>query len=634
MLKKCLKLCLVSLSLVGVLTSCGEDTTSNPSTTISEVQTATYKDITANSAYGKLSDFSLENGNLHEGDVLTFKATPNEDYVIDRVTINGKECDKVEGKDGYYSCTLKAGVNKIAGMYKIDPTIDFVSKFKLNVSDEIFEKTMSSTGSSASDSFYDFRKDGIEVMDFGNKATSSSFINYVDGDTTHMTTLNYGYTVKIRYLGIDTPESTSEIEKWGKNASNFNKSIFQSAKYVILESQGVAKTGELTAATVDGNQRSLAYVWYATVDNPTKEDFRCLNLEMVYNGYSFGIGSIDDMGQDFYTAFDKANKRAQAEKLHIYADEDEEDPYYFDYTKNTIQELTLKKLYEDSSSGTDSKYANTENQTLYKIRGYVSRKLESAFYIQDKPSYERNADGSLPEAYGIYVFTYATTPIKQGDYVEIIGTVSTYGGSYQIQGISYHTLNADELRDTKIISSGHEIKPIQVSYSDFAGTSFSIDKLNSVLITFDKDLYCVEHTQGSYLQNSGGTQEIDQYNEKYPFYCTSNKIVGYADYDNGGTSSRIRFVSSEEVLFEYKNEVGTSYKFFSGGEVKYNPKGAEYVEKDTTKYQDETITLSFTKKIMKSATGISTLYTSSSGKTTQYSLTLTSKTDVTFEEYE
>ena len=58
-------------------------------------------------------------------------------------------------------------------------------------------------------------------------ANTEGFMNYVDGDTTHVEAKNLGYTIKIRYLGIDTPESTSEIEKWGLTASYYSKYIYR-----------------------------------------------------------------------------------------------------------------------------------------------------------------------------------------------------------------------------------------------------------------------------------------------------------------------------------------------------------------------------------------------------------------------
>ena len=44
------------------------------------------------------------------------------------------------------------------------------------------------------------------------------------------------YPDELRYLGIDTPESTGQIEPYGKKASDFTKAIMNKATSVIIES--------------------------------------------------------------------------------------------------------------------------------------------------------------------------------------------------------------------------------------------------------------------------------------------------------------------------------------------------------------------------------------------------------------
>lgn len=612
---------LISFSSVS-LASCNDNTSSQITTKTS------YVDTTKDSIYGKIDDFNLENNDsLSAGQVLQFRVTPSDDFSIDAVTVNGEAATPIENKAGYYSYTLKSGKNKIAATYKIDATKDFVEAFKLNISDELFNQVMQDPPSSKADKVngLDFRRDGIEQVMTSTTDPKNYFINYVDGDTTHVNSRNYGYSIKIRYLGIDTPESTSEIEEWGKSASNYNKAQLSTAKHIILESQGTSFDGQKHESTVDGNQRSLAYVWYTDKANPTKDDFKCLNLEMVYQGFSSGIGSLSNMGETFYKAFDKANKSAQANKRHLYSNDVDPNYYYGDPA-----DLTLKQLYQTTKTGVDSPLA--DNKTLYRIKGYVSRRLDTAFYFQDKTSYEQSGT-SLPEAYGMYVFTYAETPIKEGDEVEVIGVISSYGGSYQMMGISYHNISPNENRDTRIISSGHEIKPIKVSGANFSSSSFTQSGLNNVLVEFEEDLYCYNKTsthQGVTSDSGeGGLEEINKYNENYPFYNTSNKIIGYAKYGSS-SGDEIRFVSSEDALFDYNGQVAKSYKFFTGGTLLYNAKGAEYANKDSdNEYASETVETTYKAKQMH-VVAISSYYISTSGTTTAYTANLVSKKDVTF----
>lgn len=614
-MKKTLRNWVLPLAAILLLASCGEK---------KEVEKATILNAAKDSVYGQITDFNLDLTKEYDvGEVLRFKVTPYADFFLKTVTVNGEAATQED--NGFYSYALKAGQNRVMATYDIDPSVDVVSEFKLNIPDDVFQKAME-TPTGASDDFYDFRKDGIE------QANMNGFLNYVDGDTTHVETLNYGYTVKLRYLGIDTPESTSEIEEWGKSASLYNQSLWKSAKKVILESQGWAFAADYTVgsaeweaidkrATADGNQRSLAYIWYATKDNPEKADFRCLNLEMVYAGFSQGIGSLATMGKSFYLAFDKANLSAQANLRGQFSGK--KDPNYY-YGKP--KDLTLKELY--LGGGIQSTYV--DQKTLYRINGYVTRKIAGAFYFQDQASYKRGADNALPVAYGMYVFTYAQTDIQPGDYVSVIGALSVYGGSLQMQGISYNTINPDPNRDTMILESGNTIVPIEMTAAEFNASK----AYDNVLVTITDDLYC--YADETFTE--GGIEEINRYNEHYPFYNSSNKLVFFA-HAGSKTGKSLRLIEDENILCSYRTEISRSYKFFTGGTNYYNPKGAQYVvegkvltPENATTDEEKEIASSLIVTVYKPKiihfTGISQYYVSTSGKTTTYQLVIANSGDI------
>ncbi len=96
-------------------------------------------------------------------------------------------------------------------------------------------------------------------------------VKSVDGDTARFID-PYSITEKndfsVRFLGIDTPESTIENEPWGKAASNFTKSRLENAKTIVLEAD---------KDRTDVYGRYLAYVWVDGV---------LLNLELVQEAYS------------------------------------------------------------------------------------------------------------------------------------------------------------------------------------------------------------------------------------------------------------------------------------------------------------------------------------------------------------
>lgn len=664
-MKKAIKI--LSLSLLGLLgvVSCG-DSSSNE---------ASYIDTTSNSPYGKITDFSIsQDESMNAGDTLTFKVNPAEDFLIDTVTVNGEPASVVIGaEENTYSWTLVAGENRIAATYKIDPSIDFVDEFKLQVSDEDWAHVVNASGPSGDG--YDFRQDGLELVrtqhlkDEGvYQSDEAPFINYVDGDTTHVETLKYGYTVKIRYLGIDTPESSSDLEEWGKTAALYNQEQLSNANYILLQSQGRANNDPANyPSTLDGNGRNLAYVWYSNFDGPFKEltpdSFRCLNLEMVYQGLSQGIGSVEETGENYYFTFDKANKSAEANARHEYSNE--RDPNYC-YALPT--NLTLEEIYEDSGSShgaTNSKYK--DEQTLYRISGYVSRKIEGAFYFQNFPDYtygdslywdtygeEGYNEEHLPtKAYGMYVFTYRQTPIDVGDYVSVIGVLTDYGGSYQMSGISYSQLNPNKDRDTLIDASKSVgmsgIKPISLTAEQFKEMEY-----NNVLVSVSDTLYPYNATTkangGGYTVVEGGLYEVNKYNTTYPFYNDNNKITLYADIEEGSTKSSYdtyRITIPDEILLAYNGVNAYTFRFFTGGTCYYNSDGADKLNIITNADGDTALvnvddpfvdeedplnqSLKYEAKSL-NVTAISTHYLSTTGGTDNYTLNIVSRGDVVISE--
>ena len=93
-----------------------------------------------------------------------------------------------------------------------DEIVDYVSQVKL---EESFEgKT--------------FIKDGIEEV---------TLYLAVDGDTIHVLNKE-GTILQLRFLGVDTPESTAQVDPWGMAASAFTKNIVKNCKSIVITSDG------------------------------------------------------------------------------------------------------------------------------------------------------------------------------------------------------------------------------------------------------------------------------------------------------------------------------------------------------------------------------------------------------------
>lgn len=103
-------------------------------------------------------------------------------------------------------------------------------------------------------------EDGVELV---------TLARAVDGDTAHFYTQSGEY-IKVRFLGVDTPESTYQKEAWGKAAANFMKDLLENAETIVVQF-------DPTGNHMDTYDRYLAYVW---------ADGVLTNLELVKNGYS------------------------------------------------------------------------------------------------------------------------------------------------------------------------------------------------------------------------------------------------------------------------------------------------------------------------------------------------------------
>lgn len=503
---------------------------------------------------------------------------------------------------------------------------DVVGQTKLNLDDDLFNTLMDKKKTSDYDkTLMDFNRDGVERMltntDYAPNDADDVFTNYVDGDTTQFTSYNGNYTVKVRYLGVDTPESTSEVEEWGRSASLFNKSILKKAKYVIVQSAGSAKTGKRAPADLDGYQRSLAYVWYSNEDNPTKESFRNLNLELVYNGYSGFNAPSDDMEESFYNAFFDAYTIAQEYKKHKFSDE--KDPNY-DYNYNSDRVLSLDMLY-DKTYYTDHFDPNTnenlgnyssfcDDKTWYSFDGYVTRVVGgSAFYIQNKIG---------DNYYGLYVFTLRTyEPVQVGNWLRVTGVLDYYSGMYELKGVSYSFFNHED-KDIKYLDENgnptedvtkvkkETVTPIKATSKDIYDLKYP-----SCLVELVGDGTESDKNKGLIFQKAsnsygdityGGTQEVNTYNEAYPFYNTDNSMVLFGRYgvnsSIGGigasdasivrvkinrdaiikgnyTTESYVFGSDDEHVTVTEEQAICSYKFFCGG-VSYYVPGSEIEEQN------------------------------------------------------
>lgn len=255
---------------------------------------------------------------------------------------------------------------------------------------------------------------------------------FIDGDTTHFhvpKTISQDGIFKARYIAVNTPESTGQIEPWGKKASNFTREKLSNAESIIIESN----TDKWEKDSSGG--RHMAWVWY----KPKGEtEYRNLNLELVQNGLSLASGSTTDR---YGHLTRRAYTQAQQYKLNAFCGQPDPDFYYGGQIQTDLKTLrTNTKLFEGKDVVFDGVIVRIASQTAY---------VES--YDEETDLY-----------YGMNVyFGYTSGPIDDilriGNEVRFVGNVQYWegGGTWQVTNIHYSVFDPDDPENIKLLGTGH-----------------------------------------------------------------------------------------------------------------------------------------------------------------------------------
>jgi micrococcal nuclease len=267
--------------------------------------------------------------------------------------------------------------------------------------------------------------------------------SHIDGDTSHFEVpRDFDSTgiVKARYLAVDTPESTGQIEEWGKAASRFTKEKLSTATSIIIESDD-------DSWNFDGNGRYLVWVWYQPSEGA---EYRNLNVELLQNG--LGASSSASEGRYGSTAV-AAIAQATNEKLYMFSGEkDPEHPY------GEALSLTLCELRTNIEKYSGAKVA---------VQGVVLHNSDFEAYIE---SYDAETDAY----YGMQIFygydTKLISVLAQGNEVRIVGVVNAFYDTYQISSLTYNPMRPSDPANTTIVSSNNALTFPEMTAAEFTGT--------------------------------------------------------------------------------------------------------------------------------------------------------------------
>lgn len=277
--------------------------------------------------------------------------------------------------------------------------------------------------------------------------------------------------IRVRFLGIDTPEASYKFEPWGAQASEYTCEKLLEAEEIVLER-------DWDGTLQEQNGRYLAFIWV---------DGKLLNLMIIEESYSRATGVL--LLKYGETMFD-AGVKAATEKIRING---ETDPL-FDYSSEgeliTIETLVL----------------NPDDYLLKRVSvsGIVTARKGNHFFIKEGD-------------YGIYVnagYTDNSNVVDIGDHIElenvqVLYDLDRYGGLY----IGDYTN-----RKVTVISENNDTSPKQTTLNALSDTDngllVELSGLEIVEIIIIDDFYyqlivedsegnslVIEHPEDAYLVN-------------------------------------------------------------------------------------------------------------------------------------
>ena len=349
----------------------------------------------------------------------------------------------------------------------------------------------------------------------------------IDGDTAHFTPVYSDAiddTIKSRFYGIDTPESTGKVQPYGKPASNYTAKILEEANKngTIVVTAASTSYGKPQADSTGSRYLSLIWVNTEKKDAPISE-MKLLNLMIVQEGLSW-VKAVNEV-PDYVDTFYAAEKQAKEYKLNLHSGEPDPLFNYGDYEDASL--LDLKK--EVVATIADPDHENAYHNKKVRVQGTVAGFSNHVLYITDFfPELDENGeeivleDGTIKGEYAaINIFCgMGAVPSKftvPNTYIQVCGLALVSQFGFQITDVTLPTVSYSE-NDAKVI-----IKPAanteEHALHTFEYTGEAVDQM--LVESNYESLYCsvkvtTNVTVSSINKTSSGTY---MYFDGVKFHC-------------------------------------------------------------------------------------------------------------------
>lgn len=375
-----------------------------------------------------------------------------------------------------------------------------------------------------------------------------SLRSVTDGDTANFIqegfvdqVTNTDISIKTRFLGINTPESTAKVEPWGKKASIFVRNKLTSAQEKADEESLAAGRKICNIALVtdvenfgerdtSGN-RWLAFVWYRY---DSHSEWRCLNLEIVEQAYSMNQLFTDSNFCNYRKTFEEVDKYNKRCRYRVYGEIDDG----YDYTEQIVETNLWYVINNFDELGINDE-TGSSGFMLHVLALVVGIQGDSLYLRDIELDDEQNEGDTLASLYAYAGFNSAIASILNnanpetkgvGSVVYFYARATIFAKNIQLSDIQNKTTGK---RAFRVINEDNVERYLpERSWANF-NLDYSSVRVEPSSITSQEDI-------GAY---------------KYQWIDTEielRKVSPYTDDENEDKgSSRIQFAVGAEPLIEY-----------------------------------------------------------------------------------
>ena len=327
----------------------------------------------------------------------------------------------------------------------------------------------------------DFFKDGVGQF---------SLKTPIDGDTAHFVQVDSTKTkdtLKARFYGIDTPESTGKVQEYGRDASDFTKGILKEADAngTIVVSSAQDDYG--TPNPDSTGSRYVSLVWVnLTKKNAPIDELVLLNLWIVQEGLSW-VKNVQSMPQ-YEDTFYAAELQARTYKLKLFSGLPDPRINYGDY--KDISLLAIKE--EVGKCLADPDHKNIYDNEKLRIQGTVAGFSNKILYLEDFFYYDEDDPSKGGEYCGINIFAGMSAPPSQyttvNTFIQVCGlALQSENFGFQVTDVKF--VYGDPLTDSdsRVIYYPDENKETEHNLYTFEYTNAEMSAIASA-----KDPYNLE----------------------------------------------------------------------------------------------------------------------------------------------